>query len=306
MKWYNQFLRPHPGGEGHGLETFFTPAPLMVGWLTHEGLAQYYRSGASTGEYLLEEGVRAVNSGAAARAKEFQSEQDRDDAVSQSIVLLNNYHLWYTGGSGELDYPRLKIAQHPTTGLPMVEQDFEVDLGYRGYIYTGRLDAICTWDDRIYSLEHKTTTASYASRLIQDMHINTQVTGQCFLLDSCIPELDPQGVLINLIVKRVAKGKAPCRRDISSRTPARLEKFRTDIVKTLRQIEEDKEQYEDLLKAGMEPDEAARQSFLENTSKCVDFSPCTFYSMCRNPGKEGALSTSFRPRTITKEEFPSA
>ena len=203
-----------------------------------------------------------------------------------------------------MNYLRLSIAA--IDGKPLIEQEFEVELGYRDYMYTGRLDAICLWDSRIYSFEHKTTSASYAGRLIQDMAINTQVTGQCFLLANCIPELDPQGVLINLLIKGTAKGKPPCRRDLSSRTPARLEKFRTDVVKTLKHIEEDMEEYNACLSQGMETDEAARQAFVQNTTKCVDFSPCTFYSMCRNPGKEDALATAFRPRTTFKEEHPAA
>jgi hypothetical protein len=298
MKWYNTFQRPHPAGDGKGLEMQFTPAPLAVGWIVHEGLAAYYRSGWEDGKYDVGHAISIVKKATA--VQRFASEEDHDNALATSAAIIEKYHLWTTGGQGHPDFPHLRIAADHD-GNPLIERDFEVDLGYKGCTYTGRLDAVVSDGGLIRSFEHKTAAASTRGRLITDMSLNTQVTGQCFLLEQCLPDYDTQGVLINVIVKNNAKTSPPVFRDITVRSPERLEKFKRDVLKTLKEIEDCMEAYKHLQQSGgMSPDEAAREVFLMNTTKCVDFAPCTYFSMCKHIGKEDAMAATFRPR----EFFP--
>lgn len=309
MKWYNSYRRPHPTIEGGvGLDFTFTPVPLMVGWLTHQGLESYYRSGWQDGAYDLELAFEAVESGVANRAAEFQSPEMREDCIAQTRALLTTYHDWYGPGGASPDWPNLKVL-HDNEGSPLIEREFRIDMGYGGYVYTARLDTVVEFSGYVYALEHKTTAASAVGRLFQRMSMDTQATGQAFLLDQLFETTKPkQGILINALVKRVARGKPPCLRHPVNYTQAHFKKFRLDVISTLQKIDEACEKYEDLLNGGMDHNEAASQVFVQHTGQCVGFGPCTFLPICQNIGSEDSMATNLRAKKINRpnEETASA
>lgn len=301
MKWFNQYHRPHPSG-GIGLESPVTPEPLMLGWLVHEGLAAWYNSGWKDGQYDLEAAFISMEAAIATRSQEFEDPEKQEDCLAKARDLLLKYHQFYGPGGTNYEWPAFKIAEHE--GSPLIECNLEAPMGYKDYCFTGRLDAVCTYNGSVWSLEHKTSAASSVSRLFQRMGIDTQASGQLYLLQHNFPELEVSGVMVNVIVKNAAKAtktrpaKATCIRNSTTRRPIDLQKFRRDVVATLVDMEEKLADFQTHVEqGGMTVDDAARLVFEMNTQHCVEFGNCQFYPMCKNLGNESLMSGPFRPRS---------
>ena len=317
-KWYLRNLAPWPGSgvavdpfakklfmpgvEGPlpvGMESQrFAPA-LDIGTRFHSGVEAFYRSGLSGGK---DTGVRSVNDAldaCAAGLAEDASEPEQE-AVADALRLLRNYLAFYGQD------PDVEVYMFPD-GQPGVEAELWLDLGYSGYQFTSRLDLIYRKAGYLWSMEHKTTAASAYGKLISRFSIDGQVTGQFLQLQSHLTDEPIGGVTLNAAVKdRAAKSTLPQfgRRDYS-RTPAQLEKFRLDIVRKLKQIDQWVEEWMDLVAKGMDFNDAALAVFdgTPNGTQCVGMGfSCEFLELCQNREVAGRLLLdNYRPRQYESE-----
>jgi hypothetical protein len=120
------------------------------------------------------------------------------------------------------------------------------------------------------------------------------VTGQFLQLVSHFPNEPIGGVKLNALVKdRAAKSTLASftRRDYS-RTPAQLEKFRLDIVRKLKRIDEMVEEWMTLVAKGMAYEDAALAVFdgTPSGTQCVGMGfACEFLSICQSREVVGRL-----------------
>lgn len=305
MKWFNSYIRPHPSEGGAGLESVRTSPALLFGWAMHEALADYYRSGWQDGRYNVESAVKMGQLALHHRSKEFDDVDQLQAECIRLDGLMRKYHDFYGPGGVVVDYPNLRIAVDPE-GEPLIEREFECELGYENYHITSRFDGVCWFNGYLYILEHKTTAASRLGRLFQQMGMNTQASCQAFILRHAFNDWPINGILVNALVKdRSSRSKEPpFSRNIASRSAADLEKFRVDTIRTLRHIEQDVQEYNRLVDSGMEVDDAARMVFQYHPKACVEFSACSFLPMCKAPGYESAMAGRFRSRAKTFDWTP--
>lgn len=296
MKWYRQYLQPHPSG-GMGLEATTTAEPLLLGSAFHEGLASWYATGWRDGQYDVARACADLHSKMHTRYKEFEDEESFVAIITQAQELIRRYADHFGPGGMVPEWPELRILSD-TEGQPIIEREYEYPLGYDDFTFTARVDALCEFNGYPYVLEHKTSSAAGVSRLLTGMGTNLQCSGQIWLLSKCLGTT-PTGTLVNVVVKNPGRAAGSRRfdRTIVTRSQAELAKFETDAIRTLRAIREATDEYQTLVQAGMDPDTASRQVFLMNTQECVRYSACPYFGICKALGSESRYLGSFRPRT---------
>ena len=304
--WFNTYLRPHPKG-GVGVSSTKTGAALLIGGACHRGLEAWYRSGwrdgEDTGEYSLDTMIEAGTQELTDRKDEFSEEKGQhfDEALVLVTSLLEKYHYHMGPGGIDQDFPSYKVAGDDQ-GEPLIEREFWLDLGYRDYTFTARLDLLMWVEGYLEVREHKTTAASRCGMLIRQLALDGQITGQNMLLAAMYPDVPRKGVEANILVKdRGAKSNLPpFPRQLYGNTPIELEKFKNDTIAALKNIDEHVYRYEELIQKGMSVSEAALAVFDASPPaiQCVGFYECDFYRPCKMKGYEESLfATSFKPRS---------
>jgi hypothetical protein len=308
-KWFLRFR--YPTEAGRGLESIRTAKPLLMGWGAHEGLAAYYLTGwdttnaCDTGQYDIDAACDHLATMLQGRASEFEDESQVIEVIEETQTLVRKYHDHYGPGGISPDYPDLQIMAGPE-GEPLIERELECSLGYKDYVFTARIDGLAMYNGFANIFEHKTTAASSVGRLFQRMNIAMQATGQIFLVKNLMPDIQLNGCLVNTLVKNrsaraISRGESPFMRDITTRTNLELEKFRNDVVRELRVLEELEEEYTHLVSLGMSPGDAGNQVYTMNTSQCVQFSRCEFYGLCKSIGFENNMMGLYRPREVARQ-----
>jgi hypothetical protein len=282
----------------YGLVPHKTADPLLIGSGTHAGLEAYYHSGWQDGNYQLEPAVEAVRAHFKERADEFQSHErlGKDFTVVERLLDLYDHQYGPRGLTPE--FPKVRVVAD-SDGHPLIEREYEIDLGYRDYKFTSRIDLVVEFHGYLGVLEHKTSVASAVWRLLARAPMDLQFTGQFFCVRVAHPELAIGGVIPNILIKDWGpKSKFPSAfpdRQPFARSDAHLEKFRMDVVRTLREIELREREWRDLVAAGMEPFEAARMTYVQRTSECVVYGTCNYLPICTTPGREEAMLQDYRP-----------
>jgi hypothetical protein len=299
-KWYDTYLRPHPDG-GTGTEPTFTGEALLLGSAVHKGLEAYYN--ANTGIMWSDEGrILSVHGHARKELRERISEmaggeEEYTKLTAQADDMLTTYiHHWT---ETEPEYPTWKVALDKN-GEPLVEREFELDLGYNGYVFTSKIDVVCVFQDEyLVPLEHKTVDVSRAGRLVQQFMLDGQASGQLWLLQQCYPHLEVGPLHLNMLVKRAKRD--PFRREPISRQPVDLEVFYHNTVRTLKEIDDHVGEWRSLVQRGMDPDTAARVIFdsTPDSFQCAGNFQCAFYGACTARGHEEAW---FRSHTRARTE----
>lgn len=278
-KWWYGFLAPHPKG-GLGLESQFLAKPLAIGIVVHKWLEVFYITG----------NAEAADQAVTNWFKDYQGPEimDLGDVDDMVTTLVSNY----------LDYERTNpLVPLSLENGPLLECNLAINLGYNGYIYTARLDGVVTntEDGYNYILENKTVDVSRYQELVGSVDFDIQFTGQNFLAHHLLPTLNIQGVLVNILKKRVGKNNSEkIDRRISYPNPQKLEKFRLDITRTLENIDQSIAEYDELVSLAMPPYEAARQVYDERGDRKCNW--CEFKEICRNPTKAEAFASPFLAR----------
>jgi len=213
--------------------------------------------------------------------------------------LLDGYDGYWGPNGAMCDWPEFKVVADPQ-GLPLIEREYEISLGYKDYAFTSRIDLVVEARTYLGTLEHKTSSARGVPKLIKTGPTDLQLTGQYFCLRCAHPEMPLNAVWVNVLVKdRGSKSKlAPFERQPFSRSPEHLDKFRVDVIRTLHEVETHVEEYRSLVNGGgMDPFEAARVVFVQNTTQCFIFRACDYHNPCWAPGKEVALLGDFMPNS---------
>ena len=270
----------------------FSPA-LDTGTRFHSAIEAYYRSGVRGG---IDTRQRDPDAAFAAIGTPEHDSEAEVDAVATTRRLVEKYLYHYRD-------EEIEVACDPIDGHPLIEEELWLDLGYGNYQFTSRLDMIYRQGGYLWALEHKSTSASAMGKLLQRFQIDGQVTGQFLQLVSHFPDETIGGVTLNAAVKdRGARSTLPefTRRNYS-RTPAQLEKFRLDIVRKLKSIDEHVEAWMDLVTKGMDFDDAARATFdaSPNGYQCVGMGiACDFFAYCTNREVASRLALdTYQPRT---------
>jgi len=300
-KWFNQFKRPHPQEGGEGVRPARTASPLLVGGAFHEALDVYYRSGFSTGRYSVDLALSRARECILERKDEFEDQDimEKDWLLVQKLV--QSYADHYGPGGVDPEWPRMKIIVD-SEGEPVIEREYEIDLDFKDYIYTCRIDALVESEGYLNILEHKTTSASQLHRLFDRNNMGLQATGEYFVLQTQFPDEKINGVMVSAIVKdrserARSKGEPDFLRRIFSRTHLELDKFRINVIKTLGRIEADMEEYVMELERTGSVDEAARIAFVQHRAQCCVFRRCEYYGPCATIGRESIMFRSgFKPR----------
>ncbi len=140
MKWFNNYYRPMPSPAiGFGLEPVDTSIPLIYGWAIHEALAEYYRSGFVDG---FDTGIRDIAQGSKKLIAALESRRaENPDGVEKIFSKCEGLFVRYAEYD-EVEKDVLRILSD-SNGEPLIECEYEIELGYKNFIFTTRFDVIC-------------------------------------------------------------------------------------------------------------------------------------------------------------------
>lgn len=280
--WYLQHLAPHPSG-GYGSEPRFTPDALWLGGISASAMQAWRTSGWKDGAYDFDAGMSALLAESERRAPEVFDLDHWAELQSEVIHFLTRLWKWAGPGGPDPDWERYRVAPDGN-GLPLIEREFEIDLGWEGYFYTTKPDAV-VWrlnDDKLCALDDKTCSASNATATVGAKSKASQLTGEQYAVHLTWPAT-PNGFLGNFIIKNAAGGKPPRRLEDLDRTEARMELFRVHTIRLLQQMERSTEEYLSLLTTGLPEPLAARSVFSDEPSEssCYQYNrACPFLDSC--------------------------
>jgi hypothetical protein len=137
---------------GTGLVPELTPIPLLVGSTYHAGLEDYYLSGWEDGQYDLTAARQAATLHMESRWDEAKDEQQALEITQQVEGLLDHYDAEFGPKGARPDWPTIRVLPD-AEGHPLIEREFEIDLGYHGAIFTARIDTVVDFHGYVASLE---------------------------------------------------------------------------------------------------------------------------------------------------------
>ena len=278
--WFLSNVVPHPKG-GFGVSQG-DARPLWVGAMFHSAMQAWFLSAPETAQYSLDAALAGLEE--AIRADGLR-ERDGDKAAeweSEVSQLFRRYALECGPQGPDPDGDRFRVA-FDAEG-PLVERDFEIDLGYQGYYYTSRIDLVA-WDavtkGQLLVVEHKTCDVSRAGSALRGYALDPQLSGETLAVAAAWQR--PVVPVINMVKKRAA-AKSTCRAwEPMPRSQHDLEKFRIDVVRRLKRMDERVEEYKSLVDKGVPALDAGSLVF-DGSPKgkiCADQGrQCAFYSAC--------------------------
>ncbi len=294
-------ILPHPKG-GFGISQGDARA-LWIGAMFHSAMQAWFLSAPETGQYSMDAALAGLE---AAVREDGLRERDSDKAAeweSDVSQLFRRYALECGPAGPDPDRDRFRVA-FDADG-PLVEREFEVDLGYNGYYYTTRIDLVA-WDaitpNQLLVVEHKTCDVSRAGSALRGYALDPQLSGETLAVSAAWE----RGVVpvVNMVKKRAA-AKATCRAwEPMPRSPVDLEKFRIDVVRRLKRMDERVEEYKSLVESGVPALEAGSMVF-DGSPKgkvCADQGrQCAFYDMCYRKSIRSSLLAATEPHFQIEE-----
>jgi hypothetical protein len=185
-------------------------------------------------------------------------------------------------------------------GMPLVERECTTPLDYGEDNYTCRVDSIR--DDRGFLRVHEEKTSSggfWLKKAMKQIHTTSQFKGEVFTLVRNFPDELLNGCQVNYHIKD--GGKPPCKSDVTNPTFAELDGFKDTAVKTLIEIDEAVDGYNNDLTTGMDVETSATRWFprkgMWNMDACWSYNrACEFMPFCLAPDRINQSLRSFRPR----------
>lgn len=283
LRWFLANVVPHPKG-GFGVAERPSRA-LTVGALFHAGLAAFLQTGEDESGLAAIETAKVEFGGA---PEEYLAEW-----VEEAGQLYRRYAKECGPAGPDPDSDRFAVAVDPDGRV--VERDYTVDLGYNGYYFTTRIDAVA-WDvvteGTLLIVEHKTCDVSRVGMALRDYQVSGQLTGEMMAVQAAYPEVECVIPVINLVKKRAAAKNAVRSWEPMPRSPADVEKFRNDVIRRLRRMDAAVAEYQELVAAGVEPLEAGNLVF-DGSPKVGTCSGCAFYEACyRRTNRRQWLATT--------------
>lgn len=327
--WFNQYFRPVLSDDGtigaRGIQPITTPLPLLRGRLLHEAFAAWYlsgcREGVDTGDYDLDLALDTLHThcAAAKATNEFEGGDEEADRVTTALdVMMRSYADTYGPGGPSRDWPEIQIA-HDAEGKPLVEREFRIQLS-PSYIFTCRIDAVIYHRSYLKAFETKTSYPMFVKNRLKTISYDAQFTGEIAVLTAHLPTLIPSepklhGCLANVLPydRSVNSKFAVAERETTTRTPAQLERWRSQSLHTLHRIDDSVRHFEGLRGDRLSIEDAADRAFPTlgtRTDRCHAYNRrCAYWDLCALPGLEPSLLRRFRPRTTAEttylREYPS-
>ena len=306
--WYNLFKRPTlgPTGEllGTGLTAGSTSIHLLLGRVFHDGIAAWYesgvRDGTDTGERSIDQAMEAALATFKSVENDFEKPEMADESWTRNEVMLRAYHDRYGPESHSPEFPTVQVMCD-AEGLPLVEREWKAQLS-PGYVYTCRTDLIITHHGLLKTMEHKTTSPYGVRARRTEMDMDSQFSGEYWILRECMPEMVLAGVLVNMVVKdRSANSKFDvAERETTIRTSEQLDRWQISCVHALRGIDQACEAYDKLVEEGMEHSRAADYCFPDygaRTKQCYAYGGrCQYLDLCQQAGHEERVLPGYTTR----------
>jgi hypothetical protein len=298
--WYNTYYRPtrDEGGKvlSRGLRLPHSSRHILTGDAGHDGLQRLYesgiRDGEDTGEWDVDFAVDTARAKLQTHKPKYQLVKDFEEAYDTLPVIIRDYYEKHGPEAPRPDYPNIKILCDDQ-GAPMIERELRAELA-PGYVYTCRFDALITDMGFIKALEHKFTTAYGINMRLKGINTETQFTGEYWVIQQCYPEVDLNGVLLNMLIKnRSLTGKykdTPAVRETTTRSPGTINRWKISAIGILDSIDDAIDRFENLTLNGDSDNYASEVCFPDHgtrTEQCHAFgSKCDYLHLCQLPGLE--------------------
>ncbi len=302
-QWFNSYKRPLDASMG--IKSRFTSEHLIKGRVFHVGIAELYQTGCTDGtyhgEWNIDQAMARMELEHTVASIEYESEEkaDEDWLLLQSMLL--NYHDEFSKNGNRPEFPEIRVL-FDGKGQPMIEREFQVDLGYRDYVLTSRIDLLIEHHAFPKAMEHKTSAPGFwATKRLNSIHTDSQATTECFVLAALFPEERINEVYYNIVIK---KGRSEiAKRDTTRRDYHDLNTFRLATIDILEQIDRRTEGFDNDRDSGLNEEEAADRWFPDHgtrTGACEEYGGCQFQTICRNKDRIEQNLKSFRPRTVAE------
>lgn len=325
-------VKPVISPPGRGYTWLYTPVPIWIGGAFHAGREGWLLSGWRDGNFDPDAGRIALARACEDKRAELPGEGDWIDACAAVETLLEGYMRWCGPGGPDPEWERVRIvdvecAKCKGTGrvrtertndlepldqpcscdhgrAPLIEHEWEIDLGYGGYFYTTRIDTVvirCA-DDVLSADECKTCDTNRAAADYRAWRLDPQLTGEQYALEQTWGIHGQRcGVNLDHVIKRAGKGgKGRPPRDlrdfhILDRNERRLENFRRQMVRTLMQLDTHIGEYRELIAKGVPEPLAGRMAFSSEVpgSRCAW---CIMQDVCDLSVEPNHAAHSTKPR----------
>lgn len=245
-----------------------TKAPALIfGTNFHLGMAAWYDS-LKRGESFdarLNAAMMAFKMGMEEDRAEYQDPDKYDEDFIRGQILLQAYAVEYPAETWEV------------LGVEVpVEYTFE-----NGDKFTGRMDLIVKFDNRVYIVDHKTTGWSL-SALSRSLQVSDQGTGYIWLWNATHPDQPVHGIIFNIL--RQYKNNNDFRQVLVVKSSEDIERFKRESGYVLDQIAQ----------KVFDPNAV----WPRNTGACFMFNrPCQYIDLCFGSAyAEGLIGTAFKER----------
>ncbi len=302
--FFNSYKRPMDGAMG--IKSRFTSEHLLKGRVFHVGIAELYQTGCRDGEYhgewSVDQAMARMELEHSWASVDYESHEkaDEDWLLVQSMLL--NYHDEFSKNGNQPEFLDIQVL-FDGAGLPMIEKEFRVDLGYRDYVFTCRADLLINHHGFPKIMEHKTSAPGFwATKRLNAIHTDSQFTGECFVMAALFPDEQISEVLCNIVIK---KGRSEiAKRETTRRDHHDLNTFRLAQIDILEQIDRRVNGFDNDMAGGhMTEEEAADIWFPDHgqrTGACENYGGCQFQPICRNKERVEQSLKMFKPRTIAE------
>ena len=282
-QWFLSYAAPRPDN-GVGFRRKTIGKALIVGILFHDAEQVWLESGWQDGKFDHGVALDCIQAAmdSAERQREAGTEEQLTDCVATALELFARYAKRCGPNGADPDWERFRIAAD-SEGKPLLEREWQVDLGYNQYFITSRIDAVgwrCA-DGLLSAIEHKTMDVGNHRATIRGYHVGPQPTCEQLALSTAWPNEDV-GVALNAVIKRAAAANPVRQWVVMDRREQHLEMFRIDTIRKLQAIDEAIEEWLEL-SLEMPTMAAARLVFTANAPETVCSGQgfgCDFYDIC--------------------------
>jgi len=226
--------------------------PLIVGKAVHAGLAAHYQP--------VSDHTSQVTHVSDHLSQEFRNAEAAERWLAPELAEMKRQEAY-------VQYIMTKYAeQYPTEPWTILAPEVEGSLAVGHHTLYFRTDAVVSWRNSVWLLEHKTTAQlgpSFFKKFLMDSQITTYIYGVWKTLGT-----RPLGAIINAIRKSRNLDAVAFERDVVLRSEAQLEEFVDQLCRQCAIIED------------LPP---VRDAYLMHTSQCVRFNrTCEYLDLCRS------------------------
>jgi len=314
-KFFNTYLRPvgdlEDGAQLVGIQPRFKARALGLGSLFHSFMEHLYlsgcRDGEDTGEWDVDRAIEGTKETKRAIQDAYQDAAEWEDDYETSILLGRCYIDRYGPHGLAPDWPRFQVA-FDGNGVPLIERQFSLDLGFNDYYITSKPDIIMTRDGYLITRDHKTAARGWGQRRAANIDTDPQFTMEHMILSELFPEEAFEGSEVNIIVKGLVPASKAERffRNTTTRSLADIASFKADTIDLLQKIDTAVANFTELWESTGDLELSAGLAFPRHgvrTDACHAFNrACDFIDLCVYKDNIGNNLGAFKPRRVERQE----